>query len=325
MLDETTCEVCGEDEWEVLGRRTYSKKEAEGKSPYVQKRFRVLFDKWFPESTTVTLSSKLCRNCGLVIYMPRPEESDIDSKYRYLQALGQDYGHAAEPQSASERRRAAHLLGYLQSNIDLGGVVRVLDYGGGDGRLMGGLAGIGKQCCLVDYNANSIAGVTKLADTIENLDADLEFDLIVCSHVVEHLANPLKTLKSLVSRLSKKGHIFIEVPLEIWKSAPLQLEPVTHINFFTPNSLYNLMIHAGLDVKTCAIVACPYQNGSVGRAIRAIGAKRPGERARGALRSPDAMALMKPGVWQTIRYHMYVPSRIPATALRFLKRLVASR
>ena len=85
---------------------------------------------------------------------------------------------------------------------------------------------------LVDYNQNCISGVTKLADTIEDLSQSKKFDLIICNHVIEHVAQPLQVLKKLVSYLDDHGHIFIEVPMEVWKHPPLAREPVTHINFF---------------------------------------------------------------------------------------------
>ena len=70
------------------------------------------------------------------------------------------------------------------------------------------------------------------------------FDIIVCSHVLEHVNEPGKFLRQLRSLLSVNGVIYIEVPLEIWKGIPIQSDPVTHINFFTVNSLRNaLLLH----------------------------------------------------------------------------------
>lgn len=323
MLAETSCEICAENDWEILGQRTYTESQGKDGSPFTQKRFRVLFDKWFPGKANVTLKSTLCRRCGFIIYMPRPEEQDIDSKYRYINELGQDYGQSISADSPVVVNRSNNLLRYLNKNIDFAKVNRILDYGGGDGRLMHAFSKSGKQCYLVDYNKNCVRGVTKLSDTINDLDPGEKFDLIICSHVLEHVAQPVRILKLIASHLNEEGQIFIEVPLEVWKRPPLHEEPVTHINFFTPNSLNNLMLVGGLHVLRCEIAASPHQSGGARHAIRAIGrrASNPNSSANMKLLKPDGMELLKPSVLRSLRYHMYVPLRVPKAVLGKLRRL----
>ena len=72
----------------------------------------------------------------------------------------------------------------MNQQINLQRVHKVLDYGGGDGRLMQAFQNAGKECYLVDYNQSCIPGVTKLADKIQEVEQT--FDLIICSHVLEH-------------------------------------------------------------------------------------------------------------------------------------------
>lgn len=321
MLAKSSCEICGENDWQVLGQRTYT--EAEGKkcSPYKQKRFRVLFDKWFSDKKSVTLTSILCKHCGLIMYIPRPEEEDIDSKYRYLEVLGQDYGRTAHD-SPVERRRSNGIFRYLNKNTDLTKVNKVLDYGGGDGRLMYAFCNIGKQCYLVDYNKNCAQGVTKLSDTIRELNPSMKFDLIICSHVMEHIAQPLRTLKLLISHLDEEGHIFIEVPLEVWKHAPLPYEPVTHVNFFTPNSLHNFLLIGGLVVKKCEMAAGLHQSGEEFHVVRAIATRPSNSRSysNAKLLDPDGMKLLRPNISRILHYYMCVPWEIPKIVLGRLRR-----
>ncbi|MFI5205920.1 MAG: class I SAM-dependent methyltransferase, partial [Candidatus Paceibacterales bacterium] len=62
------------------------------------------------------------------------------------------------------------------------------------------------------------------------------FDVILCNHVLEHVAEPLDSLKRLRTLMNDGGIIYAEVPFEVWGGIPIEKEPVTHINFFTPQS-----------------------------------------------------------------------------------------
>jgi len=323
MLAETSCEICGGNDWRILGQRTYTEAESRKTSPYAQKRFRVLFEKWFPGEKSVTLKSALCGRCGFIIYLPRPEARDLDAKYRYIDDLGQDYGQAIPPDSPIVINRSNNLLRYLDNKIELTKVNRILDYGGGDGRLMHAFRDLGKQCYLVDYNKNCVRGVTKLSDTIDELDPHEKFDLIICSHVLEHVAQPLHVLKLLTAHLNEEGRIFVEVPFEVWKRPPLHDEPVTHVNFFTPNSLHNLLLKGELVVRRCEIAASPNHAGIDRHAIRAIGvrARDPKPATETKLLAPDGMELLNPNIPRSLRYHMYLPLKIPKLVLSKLRRL----
>jgi SAM-dependent methyltransferase len=75
-------------------------------------------------------------------------------------------------------------------------------------------------------------------------------DMIVCNLIFEHLFNPVETLQSLHSLLSKNGTVFIEVPdLRAFTDVPyfpfFHFALIEHINYFTLQSLQNLCAKAG--------------------------------------------------------------------------------
>jgi hypothetical protein len=88
MQPSPPCPVCGGNRWQTLGKRTW--RLGESNDPIIQKRLRVLFEVWFPGSQEFTASSELCRDCGSVIYAPRPTAEDLNAKYRFLTTLGPD-------------------------------------------------------------------------------------------------------------------------------------------------------------------------------------------------------------------------------------------
>ncbi|MFC2064943.1 class I SAM-dependent methyltransferase [Chloroflexota bacterium] len=318
MLVETSCEICGENHWQVLHHKTFYKSEIRESTIYKQKRLHVLFDKWFPNSQSVSLKYVLCENCGFILYLPRPEEQDIISKYKYLAELIKVKKSIPMELNPHDIKRSDNLFRFLEKKIDLGRVFRILDFGGGDGRLMRAFEKRGKQCYLVDFSPSFDRHIIKLSNTINDLDQEEKFDLLICSHVMEHVSQPLQTLKRLVSHLNEEGWIFIEVPLEIWKHPPSQTEPVTHINFFTPNSLYNLMILSGLNVKSCELASYLHQSGNEFTGVRAIawkGIHNKNSQCR-RLRIPDAKKFLKPKFLLILKYHFCSPMRIPKVILR---------
>jgi SAM-dependent methyltransferase len=271
---------------------------------YNAMRFKVLFEKWFPNQTEVELSSIYCVRCGLAIYQPRPEPADLNAKYRYLAELGQDYSKVAPYNSPTEIERSTLIYEYLSKRIRLRDVEDVLDYGGGDGRLMQAFVKAGKTCFNLDYSSSCIPSVRKLGDTLDDVGQDQKFDLIVCSHVIEHVAEPLSVIRRLAEHLKSGCWLYVEVPMEIWKAAPLQHEPVTHINFFTPSSLWNLLYLAGLIECESRLTAYLHSSGTRPHGIRGLG-RQPKEHIAPVfenLRQPEVEQFIRPAISTCLRY-----------------------
>jgi SAM-dependent methyltransferase len=153
----------------------------------------------------------------------------------------------------------------------------------------------GDRCFLVDYVRDTVDGVTKLGDTLDELPSEERFDGIVCSHVIEHVAQPWELLSHLVRHLTPEGRIYVEVPMEIWKKPPLQEEPVTHVNFFSAPSLHYLMMRCGLRVDECVtrVLKVPGSLHVVVHAIGGINPARPLELPRNG--EAEVRKLLNPG------------------------------
>lgn len=74
------------------------------------------------------------------------------------------------------------------------------------------------------------------------------FDLIILSHVVEHLKSPQSLLSTLGSALAEGGVVFVEVPtIEEFDERDLFQFSFEHINYFSHGSLANLMHGIGFE------------------------------------------------------------------------------
>ena len=151
---------------------------------------------------------------------------------------------------------------------------RVLDVGCGTGAL--------GRVLKDQHPERYVAGITHAEQEAEGaravLDqvviADLEtydfgnlgekFDCVICSHVLEHLRNPVEVLARLRQVLTVDGVILIALPNVLYWRQRLQfligrfryteggLMDNTHVVFFDWTTARNLVIEAGLRLSACA-------------------------------------------------------------------------
>jgi SAM-dependent methyltransferase len=143
---------------------------------------------------------------------------------------------------------------------------RVLDFGCGNGVLTYWMHGhgFGKEVVGIDISSPAIAFANRhLARpglTFQTFSADTDlsglgpFDVVIASHVLEHLAKPEQAL----ARLAALGEwLVLEVPLEDCVVPRIQTglgltsrehNPVGHVNFWTPRSFRALLDASGLVV-----------------------------------------------------------------------------
>ncbi len=154
--------------------------------------------------------------------------------------------------------------------------VRILDIGAGFGHI---LHAFGKcfpdstryaieisDVCIKHLSSLGIKVYPELAETILP-KMDEQFDIIVLSHVLEHLSNPTEMVRLLRERLSNSGLLYIEVPnipIESLtkypdnKWAPRADEP--HITFFSKETLMTLLTKQDLNVLFCETGGAKYKH-----------------------------------------------------------------
>jgi 2-polyprenyl-3-methyl-5-hydroxy-6-metoxy-1,4-benzoquinol methylase len=265
------CPVCDCETWFPVGVHYYWRAEHQEdgnwyRSQYVRRRRRVLFDLWFPGAVWVALSSRCCAACGLTCYSPRPDDSDLEAKYRFLGEMEKDLADTDAPRAA----RIFEAVSAVQTSP-----TRVLDVGGSDGRMMLPFLAQGAQCFLVDYKNWTHQGIERLGATISEVPKTMIFDVIICSHVLEHVAHPRGLLESIIQRMHDDGTLYVEVPREVFRSNvrnPIMAEPVTHINFFTADSLRRVLFVAGYQTDTVEECESTYEGRPL-PVIRAVAAK----------------------------------------------------
>lgn len=260
--------ACGSRDWERMGARVYRNSETPGLSEYVGARYEVLFKVWLPGFEEAEFNSVLCRKCGFLAFEPRPDGADIERKYRYLGAHPSTQGEAMSHVDI-DRRRSEELYARLSGRLP-DPPAAILDFGGGTGGMMSRFLDAGYECWVVDYVETTIPGVSRLGRTVDDIPPAQRFELIICSHVLEHLAEFVGMIQRLAEHLTDTGILYVEVPLEVWDGIPLPPEPVTHFNFFTVPSLRIALERAGVRLLACTEIMTTFEGGSREIAVMAI-------------------------------------------------------
>jgi 2-polyprenyl-3-methyl-5-hydroxy-6-metoxy-1,4-benzoquinol methylase len=146
---------------------------------------------------------------------------------------------------------------------------RILDAGCSDGRLAVGLARSHADCNVVavDIDDESLSTARAAAAGLENLAVERrtigdgtpspEFDVVVCSDVLEHVADPAAAFRWLGGCLRSGGTLVVHVPADSQQhpigsvGAALEAEVASgkgpHLRMgFTPDQLRELAADAGL-------------------------------------------------------------------------------
>ncbi len=210
--------------------------------------------------TREPLTSIACSNCGLGRIDPMPTTEALEQWYTH--AYRQDYKAAVEPQRRHvlrAARHAAHRWRWLRAHLPapLAPTARTLDVGASSGEFVGigkllgyaptgfephkGYAGFGVREFGVDVRQGTLEA------NLAGVGAE-KFDVISMFHVLEHVPDPVATLRTLASLLSDDGVVFIEVPDAAKACSPHYMFFRAHCLYFSLDSLRTCFQAAGLEV-----------------------------------------------------------------------------
>lgn len=193
-----------------------------------------------------------CRSCGMVSAAPMPQDSALE-EYNASYFASAHGGQPRNPYtmaffSGIASLRLAHLDRYLsKNNIS---VSNLLEFGPGPGffarKFLEKHPETNYMAVETDTSCHAAlkgAGV-HLVEASAKSGNSVHVDLVVMSHVLEHVSNPIKFLTDAVRNLRKGGVLFIEVPCRDWEHKPID-EP--HLLFFDKGPLHDLLNKVGFE------------------------------------------------------------------------------
>ncbi len=182
-----------------------------------------------------------CSECDVVYLDEQPTAAELEGINSRYWDVADDCGAFV---SLVHEAQMASRVDYLTSRLGSLGGLAVLDVGAGPGLLQRALRRTGQA---VNYHAIEPdadcwprlmrEGAVKIWTGLRECDKR-SFDLVVLSHVLEHVGDPLDFLEGVSGLSSTGGSIFIEVPNQDYLH---KNNLGTHLLFFSPPSLRRLL------------------------------------------------------------------------------------
>lgn len=201
------------------------------------------------------VSTHLCRSCGVLRTSPRMTPSALARFY------AEDYrliygGQACAPDTffTEQVRHARQILARVSPHLGPNPPATVFDVGCGAGGMLLPFAETGWRAYGCDIGAaylerGRLAGLTLVAGDAETLAPYAPARLILLSHVLEHLPDPLATLHRLRDLLEPQGYLWIELPgvfaIHRTYGDTLRFLQNAHLYHFTLGTLTDLLARAG--------------------------------------------------------------------------------
>lgn len=166
-----------------------------------------------------------------------------------------EHGYAdyskAEWRSITAVHKAANIMQLCQSLPH----DRILEIGAGDGAVLECLRknNFGREWHALEISESAVELIGRKGFAAQAFDggtlpqADKSFDLVILSHVVEHLEHP----RMLLAEAARVGnHVCVEVPLLLTARLKDEVvfDPVGHINFYTARTARMLLLSVGYEV-----------------------------------------------------------------------------
>ena len=223
---------------------------------------KFILEKVVDNRKSLNCDMKLCVNCLLCFFNYRYSENELDKLYslnykekRSIFIKGYQNSYDENKESLEFRsnliRQLLVLKNYKKYRIWKKSA-KILDFGGWHGRNIPNIAKKTEKYVLDKSNHKTDPNIIKVKDLKNN-----KFDLIMSTHVFEHLVYPLETLKNLRRYLKSDGLIYLELPADIFGlfRRPAIYE---HINFYSRYSINKLAYMAKLEILSLKIDKYPY-------------------------------------------------------------------
>jgi len=229
---------------------------------------QLLYEQSFKNSVKAFLdgySVVSCDLCGFIFADNIPSQEVFNEYYGRIEKYEFNYGDGRVSSDYGEYFK--NVFGFIDCHVKNDKNIKILDIGCASGDLLnvfkengyGDLLGI-EPSVGSDDKAHDLYGVNVINDSLQNIELNEEFDLIILSAVLEHLVDISEVMGHVNDLLKDNGLLFIEVPdVERFHEsipAPFQQFNMEHVNFFSEYSLKNLMSKWGLDVVDISFEDC---------------------------------------------------------------------
>jgi len=196
----------------------------------------------------------VCHSCGAIQKLPdqkwREEAALIYRNYE-MYHLSQGSEQLVFADSGAVSPRSQHLVDYVAAQLKCSGAGSLIDIGCGNGEALTNFSRAlpdwklyGTE--LTDRALPSLQRLKNFAElyTVSPGEIAERFSLVTMIHSLEHMAEPLPTLRDAAQLMAEDGTLFVEVP-DI-ETSPFDLLVADHLMHFSRASLGQLADRCGL-------------------------------------------------------------------------------
>jgi SAM-dependent methyltransferase len=195
-----------------------------------------------------------CQKCNLVIQTSTIKPKKMFAYYETT-ATYINPGREGKP-SQNKIDDVKRQLDFLQNIVNINKIKSAFQIGCSDGYTLsrikelkiGTISGIDPS----EYSHNIAKKFYKINTEVgvfEKYKTKKVYDLIIMTHVLEHLYNPNKILKKCNKILSENGYLLFEVPLfEDYLKFPIGMFTLEHLNYFSEFSLRKLFALSNFEI-----------------------------------------------------------------------------
>lgn len=202
-------------------------------------------------------SMSMCINCGFYFRDYRFTLQEVDKRYHTDDPEFEDFLESDVSKKCEERRmvRYDRNMKWLEANSNHRKQTKsVLDIACGPGSGLLPFKNAGYEVFGIDISPSRVKFAQRILQkeiflgTFESFDFKANFDVIICSHFLEHTHQPLSVLKKIHNLLSKNGLCYLEVPNHFEYASFHDPIYFAHNNNFTPLSISNIIQYSGLEI-----------------------------------------------------------------------------
>lgn len=236
-------------------------------------KYEGLLDDWLDELRPEIAA---CDDCGHHWYVRQPSPDQLALMYSVGRPLlPGTVSREPAPEMMAEMRRLKRLSGKATP--------RLLDFGSGFGRWARAAARAG--FCVYAYEPSEARGAEQVDEftLVHDLNdiAGMRFDVINLEQVLEHVSDPIETLKLLKPHFLDGAVLRVSVPnilrpperYGLWLDWPYNgravhiMAPFEHLHGFTPKSLGLVLVRAGYVLMDIQRLAHVYPTNAVRRIV----------------------------------------------------------
>lgn len=206
-----------------------------------------------------------CQNCGLAFCNPVPNLeliADFYSREQPKHSL-RDISMSSMTNQVFNRYRMRSVLEQFPSQGS------VLDFGCGSGLFLHEMKQLGFDITGIEFNeataevARRLVGKTKIiTHNWETALAGRKFDVVTIWHVLEHIGQPIRLLKSCRTFLKPTGLLVVEVPnwhsivRRLFKSSYYDIGVPVHLTFYSWQTLTKALNKSGFTIRRIQYPFC---------------------------------------------------------------------